>query len=115
MASVGNPEACFLTDLRPVFLEGRRSLTPPMECLERSGHKLGMYMYALMLYKSNTSAGHDDIAWGLLKKLEGADVTGLAALPWKNWTFMLCRQDVHQLLQRMVPQGLVPIRCPVLP
>ena len=31
LARVGNLEACFLADLHHVFMEARRSLTPPME------------------------------------------------------------------------------------
>jgi hypothetical protein len=85
--SMGNLEACFLTGLHPVFMEACRSLTPLIEWLQhfaKAGHKLGMYVYALVLYRSNTSAGNDDIARGLLRKLEGANKAGPAALPWKN-------------------------------
>ena len=84
---MGNLEAYFLAGLRPVFVEARRSLTPPIEWLEHStkaGHKLGMYVNALVLYRSNTSAGNDDIARHLLRKLEGTNEAGPAALPWKN-------------------------------
>jgi hypothetical protein len=87
---VGNLEACFLTGLSPVFMEACRSLTPPMEWLQHSakaGYKLGMYVYALVLYRSNTSDGNDDIARHLLRELEGVDEAGPAALPWKNQTF----------------------------
>ena len=33
LASMGNLDACFLTGLCPVFMEARRSFTPPMEWL----------------------------------------------------------------------------------
>ena len=65
LASVGNLEACFLAGLRPVFVEAHRSLTPLMEWLQHfveAGYKLGLYVYALVLYRSNTSGGNDDIA-----------------------------------------------------
>jgi hypothetical protein len=106
LASMGNLEACFLAGLRPVFVEAHRSLMLPMEWLQHStkgGHKLGMYIYALVVYMSNTGAGNDNIARCLLKKLKGADEAGLAALLWKNQTCTWCRQDVHRLLQGMVP------------
>jgi hypothetical protein len=74
-----------------------------------------MYVYVLMLYRSNTSTGNDDIARRLLRKLEGADKAGSAALSWKNQTSMRCRQDMHWLLQDMVPQHVEPILHPVLP
>ena len=84
---MGNLEACFLAGLRPIFMEARMSLTPLIEWLQHStkaGHKLGMYVYDLMLYRSNTNADNDDIARRLLRKLEGANKAGLATLPWKN-------------------------------
>jgi len=95
---VGNLEACFLAGLRPVFVEDHRSLTSPIERLQHSGktgHKLGMYIYALVLYRSNTGASNDDIVRRLLRKLEGADEAGPAALPWKNQTCTRCRKDVY--------------------
>ena len=77
----------------------------PIEWLQHSakaGHKLGMYVYVLVLYRSNTGAGNDDIARRLLRKLEGADKAGLAALPWKNQTCMRCRKDMYLWLQDMM-------------
>ena len=77
------------------------SLMPPIELLEHSaktGHKLGMYIFALMLYRSNTSGINDNIAQDLLRKLEGAHKARLAALAWKNQTCTWCRQYVHWLL-----------------
>ena len=54
---------------------------PLMEWLQHSaeaGYKLGMYVYALVLYRSNTSGGNDDIARHLLRELKGADEAGPA-------------------------------------
>jgi hypothetical protein len=54
-----------------------------MEWLQHStkaGYKLGMYVYALVLYKSNTGGGNDDIARRLLREPEGrsgADCTAM--------------------------------------
>ena len=95
---MGNLEACFLAGLRPIFVEAHRSLMPPIEWLEHStkaGHKLGMYVFALMFYRSNTSGGNDDIARCLLRELEGVDEAGLAALPWKNQTCTRCHKDMY--------------------
>ena len=47
-----------------------------------------MYIYALVLYKSNTGGGNDNIARCMLRELEGADEVGLAPLRWKNQTFL---------------------------
>ena len=57
-----------------------------------------MYVYALVLYKSNTGTSNDDIARRLLRKLKGADEAGPATLPWNNQTYMRCLQDMHWLL-----------------
>jgi hypothetical protein len=73
-------------------------LTLLIEWLEHStkaGHKLGMYVFALMLYRSNTGGSNDNIAGRLLRDLEGADEAGPAALPWKNQTCTWCRKDVY--------------------
>ena len=62
---MGNLEACFLSGLHFVFVEAHRSMTPSMEWLQHSakaGYKLGMYVYALVLYRSNTGGDNDDIA-----------------------------------------------------
>ena len=88
---MGNLEGYFLAGLRPIFMEAHRSMTPPMEWLRHSteaGYKLGMYVYALVLYRSNTSGGNDDIVRCLLRELEGADEARPAALLWKNQTFL---------------------------
>ena len=79
---MGNLEACFLDGMCLIFVEVRRSLTPPMEWLQHSaevGYKLGMYVYALILYRYNTGSDNDDIAQRLLRELKGADKAG-----WKN-------------------------------
>ena len=95
---VGNLEAYFLAGLRPIFMEARRSLTLPMEWLQhftKAGYKLGMYDYALMLYRSNTGGSNDDIARCLLRELKGADEARPDALLWKNQTYMWCHKDMH--------------------
>ena len=73
LASMGSLEACYLTGLRPIFVESYMSLTPPMEWLQHSaeaGYKLGMYVYALVLYRSNIGGDNDDIARRLLRELK---------------------------------------------
>ena len=106
LSSLGNLEACFLAGLCPVFMEAHRLLTPLMEWLQHSveaGYKLGMYVYALMLYRSNTGGSNDNIAQRLLRELEGGDEAGPAGLPWKNQTYTQFYQDMYWWLQDMVP------------
>jgi len=79
-------------------VEAHRSMMPPMEWLQHSaevGYKLGMYIYALVLYRSHTSGGNDDIVRCLLRDLEGAIKAGPAALPWKNQTFPQFHRDMY--------------------
>ena len=87
---MGNLEAYFLAGLHPVFMEACRPLMPLMEWLQHSaevGYKLGLYVYALVLYRSNIGSSNDDIALRLSRELEGADKARPAALLWKNRTF----------------------------
>jgi hypothetical protein len=117
LARVGNLEVCILADLRPIFMEARRSLTLPMEWLQHSieaGYKLGMHVYAIVLYRSNTGGDNDDIVQRLLRELEGTNKVGPATLSWKNQTCMQFHQDVYWRLQDMVPQDVVPIIHPIL-
>ena len=89
-----------------------------MEWLQHSveaGYKLGMYVYALMLYRSNTGGDNDDIAWCLLRELQSADEAVPATLSWKNQTYMWCCKDMYWQLEDMVAQHVEPILCPVLP
>ena len=87
-----------------------------MEWLQHSAearYKLGMYVYALVLYRSNTGGGNDDIAQCLLRELEGVDEEGPAALPWKNQAFPQFYRDMYWRLQDMVPHDVVPDLCPI--
>ena len=81
--------------------------------LHQGSYKLGMYVYTLVLYRSNTGGGNDNIARRMLRELEGADKVGPAALPWKNQTFPQFRRDVYWQLQDMVPHDVVPGLCPI--
>jgi hypothetical protein len=56
LANMGNLDTCFLVGLRPVFVEGHRSLTPLIEMAS-----------ALYQGRFNTGAGNDDIARCLLR------------------------------------------------
>ena len=62
-----------------------------------------MYVFTLVLYRSNTGGGNDDIARRLLRELKGVDKAGLVALSWKNQTYMWCHKDMYWWLQDMVP------------
>ena len=64
LASVGNPEACFYTGMRAVFVEDRTALMPRLDMLEHSavaGHDVAAFVLSLVLHRSNSGAGNDNI------------------------------------------------------
>ena len=87
LASVGNPEACFYAGMHDVFVEDRSTLMPWLTMLERSamaGHDVAAFVISLVLHRSNSGAGNDNIARWWLMKVEG-DEAGLEAnVTWKN-------------------------------
>ena len=65
LASVGNPEACFYAGMRVVFVEDHNALMPRLNMLERSttaGHDVAAFVLSLVLHRSNSGAGNDNIA-----------------------------------------------------
>ena len=65
LASVDNLEACFYARMRTVFVEDRSALMPWLDMLERStmvGHDVAAFVLSLVLHRSNSGAGNDNIA-----------------------------------------------------
>ena len=64
LASVGNPEACFYAGMHAVFVEDCTALMPRLDMLERStaaGHDVAAFVLSLVLHRSNSGAGNDNI------------------------------------------------------
>ena len=95
LASVGNPEACFYAGMHTVFVEDHTALMSWLDMLERSpavGHDVAAFVLSLVLHRSNSGAGNDNIARWWLRKVKG-DEAGLAVnVTWKNEICTRCLQ-----------------------
>jgi len=73
--------------MRVIFVEDRSALMPWLDMLERStmaSHDVAAFVLSLVLHRSNSGAGNDNIARRLLRKVE-CDEAGLAAnVTWMN-------------------------------
>ena len=98
IASIGNLEACFYAGMHDVFVEDRSTLMPWLTMLERSamaGHDVAAFVLSLVLHRSNSSAGNENIARRWLRKVEG-DEAGLAVnVTWKN---EICTRRLQQAM-----------------
>jgi hypothetical protein len=87
LASVDNPEVCFYVGMCVVFVEDCNTLMSRLDKLERSamiGHDVAAFVLSLVLHRSNSGVGNDNIARWLLRKVKG-DEAGLAVnVTWKN-------------------------------
>jgi len=93
LATVGNPEACFRIGMDLVFGKQRGAIMPCLDPLRRTaeaGHKVAIYVLALLLYRPNSGDGDDDEARRLLRMVEGPKA-GAPMLPWNNKICMKCR------------------------
>ena len=55
-----------------------------LECSAMAGHDVAAFVISLVLHRSNSGAGNDNIARRWLRKVKG-DEAGLAAnVTWKN-------------------------------
>jgi hypothetical protein len=65
LASISNSEACFYTGMHAVFVEDRTVLMARLDMLERSvatGHDVATFVLSLVLHRSNSCTGNDNIA-----------------------------------------------------
>jgi hypothetical protein len=73
--------------MHAVFLEDRTVLITWLNMLERSAaacHDVAAFVLSLVLHKSNSGAGNNNIARRWLRKVKG-DEAGLASnVTWKN-------------------------------
>ena len=88
LATVGNPEACFHSGMCLIFGKQRGAIMPCLDPLRRTaeaGHKVAIYVLALLLYRPNSGDGddNDDEARRLLRMVEGPE-PGAPVLPWNN-------------------------------
>jgi hypothetical protein len=63
--------------MRAIFVEDCSALMPPLNMLERfamAGHDVAAFVLSLVLHRSNSGAGNDNIARRWLRKVEGDEV-----------------------------------------
>ena len=73
--------------MRTVFMEDRSALMPWLNMLERStmiGHDATAFVLSLVLHRSNSGAGNDNIAQWWLRKVKGDEAGPEANVTWKN-------------------------------
>jgi hypothetical protein len=114
LASVGNPEACFYARMRTVFVEDRSALMPQLNMLVRSatiGHDVAAFVLSLVLHKSNSGAGNDNIVWWWLRKVEGDEVGPEVNVTSKNekctWRLQQAIFVLQDLARRPVRVSLI--------
>ena len=81
LATIGNPEACFRSGMCLVFGKQHGAIMPCLDLLRRAakaGHKVAIYVLALLLYRPNSGDGNDDKSRRLLHMVEGPEPGALA-------------------------------------
>ena len=81
LATVGNPEACFCSGMCLVFGKQRGAIIPCLDPLRRAaevGHKVAIYVFALLLYRPNSGDGDDNEVRWLLRMVPRGTRTGRA-------------------------------------
>jgi hypothetical protein len=94
LSRLENPEACFLSGIKALFIEhrGYNDLRRAAE----GGHDAAAYLYAILLYRDNGGAAADDTAKGYMRQVGGGGST--TSSRWlSNVGCLLCarRPRVH--------------------
>jgi hypothetical protein len=73
LTDIGNPEACFISGIKAVFMENRgcNDLWRAAE----GGHDAAAYLYAILLYRDNGSAATDDTVKLYMRRIAGGGST----------------------------------------
>jgi hypothetical protein len=69
LGGLGNPEACFLSEIKAFFIEHRGY--NDLRCAAEGGHDAAAYLYAILLHRDNGSAADDDTAKGYMRRVAG--------------------------------------------
>jgi hypothetical protein len=73
LSGLGNPEACFLSEIKAFFIEHRRY--NDLRRAAEGGHDAAAYLYAMLLYRDNGGAAADNIAKGYMRRVAGGGST----------------------------------------
>ena len=81
--------------MHAIFVEDHTTLMPWLDMVERSaaaGHDVATFVLSLVLHRSNSSVGNDNIARRWLRKVEGDEACPEANVMWKNEKCTRCLQ-----------------------
>ena len=73
--------------MHAVFVEDRSALMPRLDMVERStttGHDVAAFVLSLVLHRSNSGVGNDNIARRWLRKVKGDEAGPAVNVTWKN-------------------------------
>jgi TPR repeat protein len=73
LSSLGNPEACFLSEIKAFFIEHRGY--NDLRRAAKDGHDAAAYLYAILLYRGNGGAAADNTAKGYMRRVAGGGST----------------------------------------
>jgi hypothetical protein len=73
LTSLGNPEACFFSVIKAVFMENRGY--NDLRRAAKGGHDAAAYLYAILLYRDNGGAATDDNMKWYMRKIAGGGNT----------------------------------------
>jgi hypothetical protein len=73
LTGFGNPEACFFSGIKAVFMENRGY--NDLRCAAEGGHDAVAYLYAILLYRDNGGAATDDTTKRYMRRVAGGDST----------------------------------------
>ena len=88
--------------MRAIFVEDRGALMLRLDMLERStmvGHDVATFVLSLLLHRSNSGAGNDNIARQVLRKVKGDKASLEANVTWKNEKCTRCLQQAMFMLE----------------
>jgi hypothetical protein len=73
LSGLGNPEACFLSGIKAIFIKhrGYNDLRRATE----GGHDAVAYLYSILLYRDNGGATADDTVKGCMRWVAGSGST----------------------------------------
>ena len=69
LTDLGNPEACFFSGIKAVFIENRGC--NDLRHAAEGGHDAAAYLYAILLYRDNGGAAADDTAKRYMRRVAG--------------------------------------------
>jgi hypothetical protein len=73
LSGFGNPEACFLSEIKAFFIEHRGY--NDLRCAAEGGHDAAAYLYTIFLYRDNGGAVADNTAKGYMRRVAGGGST----------------------------------------